>query len=147
MRTLRTALGLALALGAGGCSATPTDDTPTGALKLFLAAMDRSEWDEDALAEAYALMSHDAREALAERARTAEALSGRDLEPWKMIPQGRFRLRFSPRRQGGMREQVDGASAVVVVTGNLEGERAEVPMVLEDDGWRVVLELPPLRPE
>ena len=146
-RTLRARLLplMALALLGAACSSEPTDDTPAGALRLFLETMDRSEWDEAALEDAYGLLSEEARAGLGQRARMATSLSGRDFEPWQMLPQGRFRLRFSPRRSGGMVEHVDGDTAVVVVTGSRSGERADVPMVREQGGWRVVIDLAPVR--
>ena len=136
-----------LLIVAAACSETPTDRTPSGALRLFLSAMDRSEWDEAALRDAYDLLSPDARAALEERADMASTLSGRTFEPWQMLVQGRFRLRFAPRRGGGMVERVDGDRAVVVVSGSRDGERAEIPLVEEDGHWRVDLDLPPLRPD
>lgn len=144
---MRAKLAACAALVAvAGCSSAPTDESPSGALTLFLEAMSRSEWDREALREAYGLLSPQAREGLEERAEMASTLSGRDFEPWDMLPQGRFRLRFAPRRHGGMVERIEGDRAVVVVTGSRDGERAEVAMVREGDGWRVDLELPPVRP-
>lgn len=134
-----------VSLLAAACSSTPSDETPSGALEMFLDAMLRSDWDQDALKEAYGLLSSDARDALRDRAEMANALSGRDFEPWQMLVQGRFRLRFAPRQEGGMAERIDGERAVVVVTGERDGERAEVPMVLEDGAWRVDLQVPPMR--
>ena len=134
-----------LLLGLCACSSAPSDETPSGALLMFLGAMERSDWNQEALREAYALLSADAREALEERAEMANALSGRDFEPWQMLAQGRFRLRFAPRQDGGLSERIDGDRAVVVVTGSRDGERAEVPMVLEDGEWRVDLDIPPMR--
>ena len=138
---------MALLLSLLACTDTPTDETPSGALRLFLEAMDKSDWDAEARKDAYDLLSRRAREGLAERARMANTLSGRSFEPWEMLAQGRFRLRFAPRRQGGMVERIDGDRATVVVTGSRDGERAEVPLVREAEAWRVDLDLPPLRPE
>jgi len=136
---------LAVLLGTLACSSTPTDETPSGALGLFLRAMDRSDWDDDALRRAYGLLDSDARQGLEERAELANSLSGRDFEPWEMLAQGRYRLRFSPRRGDGMREEINGDRATVVVVGERAGQRAEVRMVREEGGWRVALELPPMR--
>ncbi|MFW5875413.1 MAG: hypothetical protein ACOCXM_01625 [Myxococcota bacterium] len=127
-----------------GCPSEPDDSSPAGALHLFLDAMDRSEWDEEAQREAYALLSAEARSRLAQRARQAEALSGRAFEPWDMLTRGRFRLRLAPRDRGGMVERVQGDRATVVVRGRTPERRAEVPMVRAEDGWRVALEVPPL---
>lgn len=140
---LACALG-AVALAAallGGCSDEPTEDTPEGALRLFLDAMDRSQWDREALREAYALLSRTARSRLEQRAARASSLSSRETEGWEMLAQGRFRLRFAPKRAGGMETEMREPRAVVIVRGE-GGQRAEVPMVEEDDGWRVDLRLP-----
>lgn len=134
-------IGIACLLLAG-CGSEPDDTTPSGALQMFLDAMERSQWESGALEEAYRLLSPAAREQLRVRAETATSLSGRTFEPWEMIAQGRYGLRFAPRRSGGMIERVEGDTAIVVVRGSREGQVAEVPMVLEDGRWRVKLELP-----
>ena len=107
--------------------------------------MSRSADDEGALREAYRLVGASARAALARRAERATALSGRAYEPWQMLAQGRFRLRFSPASRGGMRERVEGDHAVVTVTGEQPGQHAEVLLVREHGHWRVELSIPPLR--
>jgi hypothetical protein len=121
------------------CSSEPTDETPRGALRLFLSAMERSDYDDGALFEAYELLDSQARADLDARASSANALPGRDREPWQMLAQGRFQLRFQPRPD--FEEVVDGDRATVIVRGYREGERADVPMVREGDHWRVVLRL------
>jgi len=125
------------------CSTAPTDDDPVGALRLFLAAMERSRTQPSAREQAFALLAEPSREALRRRARLATALAGgRDLEPYELLVPGRFRMRFSPRSGDGFTAQVDGERATVVVRGRGEGERAEVGMRLEGGHWRVLLELP-----
>lgn len=137
---LRCAL---LALIVTGCEDVPTDETPRGALRLFLAAMERSERDPDALAEAYALLSEPTRRELRARAR---AVGDERLEPWDMLVRGRFRLTFTPASGSrGMRERIRGSRATVIVTDARGRHRAEVPLVREDGRWRVVLELPSYR--
>jgi len=136
-------VSVAMVLGLSACNSAPSDDTPTGALQLFVAAMDRSEWDDNALRDAYALLSPAARDALRVRAEEAGSLSGREFDPWQMLAQGRFRLRFAPRPGDGMEERVEGERAVVVVSGSRPDHRAEVPMLLENGRWRVDLVLPP----
>jgi hypothetical protein len=139
---MRAVLTLALVLAAG-CDDVPTDETPRGALTMFLAAMDRSERDPDALQEAYALLSSSTRRELAARAR---AVGNERLEPWDMLVRGRFRMTFTPRAGSrGMRERIRGSRATVIVTDQDERRRAEVPLVKEDGRWRVVLELPSYR--
>jgi len=136
------AMGLGCSL-AVGCSDPPTDETPSGTVRLFLEAMDRSSWDSSALEEAFSLLAPQARTALAERAKKAASLSGQELEPWDMIAQGRYRLRFAPRGGDGLREQIDGDQAVVTVVGG-PVQRADVPLVREGDRWRIVLDVPAL---
>src|SRR5574339_674058 len=98
---------------------------------MWLEAMNRSPEDPTALREAYQLMAAPARRQLRERAELATSLSGRDFQPWEMLAQGRYRLRFAPKEPGGMRERIQGARAVVIVTGAREGQVAEVPMLEE----------------
>lgn len=132
-------IAAALLLGASfaGCSTEPTRETPSGALELFIEAMERSARDRGALEQAFELLSPKAQKALRKRAQLAGSLAGRDFEPWEMIAQGRFRLRFAPSR---MQARVDGQRAVVVVEGSEPGQQAEVPMVADEQGgWRVDL--------
>jgi len=128
-----------------GCSSTPSVETPAGALSLFLAAMDRSAEDPGALRAAYLLLDKRARQQLQLRARKAETLAGRDLMPWEMLAEGRFRLRFAPAARGGMRAKVTGNRAEVIVTGSAKGQQVKVPMVREPEGWRVELAIPELQ--
>ncbi|MDQ3033911.1 MAG: hypothetical protein M3Y87_15955 [Myxococcota bacterium] len=145
---LRRAAPLALALLAlVGCSRELDDSTPEGAAGMFLAAIEQSSTDRDALRRAYEVIDSESQRRLSERARSATALGAREYEPWEMIVHGRALLRFVPQRGSGLRAR-DGAledEAIVVVTGEAEGQRAEVPMRLEDDGWRVVLDVPDVR--
>jgi hypothetical protein len=106
--------------------------------------MDRSSWDQSALKEAFHLLEADARAALSERAREVPSLSGRELEPWDMIAQGRYRLRFAPRPGDGLREVIDasGDRATVTVLGADPDDRAAVPLVRERGRWRIALAVP-----
>jgi hypothetical protein len=131
---------------APGCNREPDDRTPSGALRLFVTAMERSEHDARALEDAYRLLAPDAREALAERARRAESLAGREMKPADMLVQGRFRVRVPVSDRGELVERVEGDRAVVVVPGAGETGPVEVPMVKDGDRWRVVLEVPSLIP-
>ncbi len=141
MRSFRRMLiVLALLASASACSDVPSDQTPRGALRLFLSAMERSEHDPDAQREAYALLSASTRRALAARAHDAETLGADGLEPWEMLVRGRYRQTFAPARGSrGMRERIDGDRARVVVTSEDGSRRAEVPLVREDGRWRIVL--------
>ncbi|HBQ11908.1 MAG TPA: hypothetical protein DEF51_12415 [Myxococcales bacterium] len=63
-----------------------------------------------------------------------------------MIVRGRFRQSFIPARGGrGMRETIDGNAATVIAENEEGDRRAEVHLVLEEEGWRVILDLPPAR--
>lgn len=128
-----------------GCGEERQDATPEGALTGFLDAIERSGDSRGALEQAYGLIDASAQERLVDRARSATALGARELNPWELLVEGRALLRFHPRRGGGMRSQVTGDRAVVTVVGEDGDERAEVPMVRQADGWRVVLEVPEFR--
>lgn len=143
---MRSAALLLPILLASACSDLPSDETPRGAVRLFLSAMARTEEDPAALREAYGLLSASTRRALVERERFAESLGASELYPWDMLVRGRHRPSFAPARGArGMREQVDGDSAIVVVTNEAGTRTAEVPLVREDGRWRIVLSIPPVR--
>jgi hypothetical protein len=129
-------LGLLIACSGEGVQASPTE-----VLRQFLAAMDQGAADEDALRGAYELLATPAQRSLQARADRAKTLAGQSFEPWQLLAQGRFRLRFSPAPRRGMRERIDGDNATVTVTGHATHERAEVQLVRERGGWRVVLDL------
>jgi hypothetical protein len=138
---------LLFALLLPACGRPELDDDPVTTVRSFLDLMERSGADEAALSEAYTLLDRSAQQALRARAERARSLSGRSFEPWQMLAQGRFRLRFALVSPGGLRARVQGARATVVATGQRPGERAEIPLVREGDAWRIVLSLPPLRSE
>jgi hypothetical protein len=146
MRARRSFVVLVLALLVSACSDVPSDETPRGALRLFLSAMDRSDRDPDALRDAYALLSASTRRALAQRAHDAETLGADGLEPWEMLVRGGYRQTFTPARGArGLREHVDGDQARVVVTSEDGTRHAEVPLVREHGRWRVVIAIPSAR--
>lgn len=140
-RSLLAAALVACALAAG-CAPRISDETPSGALQLFLAAMGESEHDGAALERAYRLLAPESRAKLRARAELASSLAHRRFEPWDMMVRGRYGLRFEPRRQGGFVERIDGDRALVQVVGQGPRDRAEVPMAREGDAWRVVLAIP-----
>jgi hypothetical protein len=147
-RVVGCAWALALAMGVAACSDAPSDDTPRGTVRLFLQAMERSERDPSALEDAYRLLARPTRRALMERAHMAGSLGGREFQPWEMLVRGRYRQTFTPRRGGrGMRESIEGDRATVTVTASDGERRAEIPLLREEDGWRIVIDMPPLRPE
>ena len=130
-----------LLVASGACASTPTDETPKGALTLFLNSMQRGAYDPEGLHAAYDLLESSARDALADRARLSGALSnGREFQPWEMLVRGRFQLRFSPE-PGGISEQINGDTAVVTIRGSRANEVATVPLKRENGRWRVALDL------
>ncbi len=132
MRLLAPLFLLSIAFG---CAEEAPDSTPEGALAAFLEAMEESRYDDARRADAYSLLDQETQAELEGRVGRAEALGRAGLEPWEMLAMGRFRLSFEPH---SMQARVDGAEGVVVVQGR-GGERAEVPVVQEPDGWRVRL--------
>jgi hypothetical protein len=142
---LVTVLGFALfAACSAGCSSSPASGaqrTPSETLRQFLAAMDQSASDDRALRVAYQLLASPAQKVLETRAARVKSLAGQSLEPWQMLAQGRFRLRFSPASRRGMRETIEGDRATVTVTGTGPDEHADVPLVREEGEWRVALVL------
>lgn len=138
------ALGASFVLFAWGCEEAPTDATPEGALQLFLVAMDRSDHEAGARQEAYELLSAASRHRLEQRAERATALARRRYEPWEMIAQGRYRLRFVARPNDGIEAEVEGDRAEVIVRG-AQGQVARVPMVRERGRWRIELAIPEMQ--
>lgn len=129
-----------------GCTEAPSDETPSGSVRLFLDSMARSERDPEALREAYALLAAPTRRALQERAHMAGSLGGRVFEPWEMLVAGRYRQSFAPAPGArGMRESIRGEEAIVTVTDAEGAHTARVPVVREEGHWRVVIEIPPAR--
>jgi len=108
--------------------------------------MDRSVDDPTALEEAYQLLDSGSQKELQARALKAETLVGHAYKPWEMLVQGRFRLRFAPRKSGGLVSRVDGDKAIVVAQGARAGDRAEIPLVREDGRWRLTLRIAPVPP-
>jgi hypothetical protein len=146
---LRNSFGAALLCAAvQACSGGDSEArSPVATVRHFLDVMERSAGDEAALEEAYQLLDGSSRKALAERAERASTLAGRRFEPWQMLAQGRFRLRFAPASPRGMRERVSGERALVTVTGAQPSQRAEVPLVFEQGRWRIALPIPTMRTE
>jgi len=134
--------GLAVACSAGSSQpAGGAQRSPSEVLRQFLAAMDQSAADDRALRVAYELLASPAQKVLEARAARVKSLAGQSLEPWQMLAQGRFRLRFTPAARRGMRESISGDRATVTVTGVGPDELAQVPLVREHGQWRVSLVL------
>ncbi len=142
----RFARGFALAacgLAAGACQADAVDAGPDEVVEEFVARMQRVHGDPKAARDAYELLWSDAKRSLAERAKRASAVAGRELAPQAMLAPSRFWLSFLPKRYSA---HIDGDWAVVTAVGEEPPQREEVKCVREDGHWRVVLVLPPLPP-
>jgi hypothetical protein len=104
--------------------------------------MEASDDDAHAIREAYALLGPTARANLGERAERASRLEGHRVEPWEMLAEGRFGLKFRPK---SMVSHVEGDQATVAVTGDEPlTEHALVHCAREAASWRVEPELPPV---
>jgi hypothetical protein len=135
---------LALALSLTACETDPVDATPERVVEEFIARMQRVHGDPKSARAAYELLWVEARQNLAERARRARAVAGREVAPEEMLAPSRFSLRFQPKRY---ETRIDGDWAMVTATGEgLEAKEHQIRCVREDGHWRVVLELPPLSP-
>ncbi len=133
-----TALGGLVA----GCEEEASDGEPDRVVAEFINRMQRVHGDRKLARNAYDLLWRDARRNLAERAKRASDVAGREIAPEQMLPPSRFSLHRKPRRYEA---RIDGDWAEVTVTSE-EGAVDRVKCVREDGKWRVVLELPPLPP-
>lgn len=124
------------------CRQEPSDVEPERLVADFIQRMQRVHGERKSARAAYDLLWADARRNLAERAKRASDVAGREIAPEEMLPPSRFSLHHKPRRYEA---RVDGDWAEVTVTGE-DGTVNKVKCVREDGNWRVVLELPPLAP-
>ena len=128
-----------LALVTGGCARSGPDATPEGVVRLWLEKMESAAEDGRAMKEAYALLGPRARANLKERADRASRGQGRRYEPYEMLAEGRFGLRFRPK---AMSSKIDGDDAWVEVKGDGADERASVKCTREGNAWRIEPDLP-----
>ena len=131
--------GFALA----GCGRRAPSATPDGSVRELVERMRRLRGDPGDAKAAYELLSRRSQQNLAARAQRYSAASGKAIAPEAMIVPSRFLLRFEPQRYSA---QISGSFARVEVLGLLAGDRALVPCVFEEGGWRVDLSLPLLPP-
>jgi hypothetical protein len=122
-----------------GCTRAAPDATPEGAVRLFVEKMESGAEDPRAMREAYQLLGPHARSNLKERAERASKGQGRRYEPFEMLAEGRFGLKFRPK---AMTAKIDGDDAFVDVRGDGPEERATVHCMREGPAWRVEPELP-----
>lgn len=125
-----------------GCEEEGSDSDPERLVADFITAMQRVHGERKSARAAYDLLWSDARRNLAERAKRASDVAGREIAPEEMLPPSRFSLRRKPRRYEA---HVDGDWAEVSVSSE-SGSVDRVKCVREDGKWRIVLELPPLAP-
>lgn len=143
MRSRRAALS---ALGAlallCSCEDEGSDSEPDRLVAEFVARMQRVHGDRKSARAAYDLLWSEACRNLAERAKRASDVAGREIAPEEMLPPSRFSLHHKPRRY---ESRIDGDWAEVTITSE-DGAVDRVKCVREMGKWRVVLELPPLPP-
>ena len=129
----------ALVLALAACSHPAANATPEGAVRAWLEHMEDSAGDPDESKEAFLLLGPRARRNLEARAQRASQVEGRHAQAFEMLAEGRFGLKFRPKR---MRATVTGPDAVVDVTGDDPTEQARVVCTREAGGWHVEPELP-----
>jgi|SRR5580704_2281124 hypothetical protein len=145
LRTTRALLlGAAVALVAlTGCGRRAPNVTPDGTVRELVERMQRVHGDPRDARRVFELLSKRAQQNLAARALRYSAASGKAIAPEAMLVPSRVLLRFEPQSYAA---QVSGAHARVEVLGFSAADRAQIPCVFEDGGWRVDLALPPLPP-
>jgi len=126
-----------------GCSHTPPEATPDGAVRAWIEKMESANDDPRAMRDAYQLLGPRARTNLKERADRASRGQGRRYEPYEMMAEGRFGLAFRPK---SMKSHITDDEAIVEVRGEGPDERAEVHCVREAGTWHIELELPDVLP-
>jgi hypothetical protein len=134
MRAVVVALACALA---AGCSHTPPDATPEGALRQFLDDMEAASEDSSTMRSAYDLLGPAARTNLQERARRTSQLQGRQVAPWEMLAAGRFGLAFRPDPKSIRPVRVGDRATVEVFGADPSSEHASIVCVQEAGGWRI----------
>lgn len=135
---------MALSAAFTACEAEANDTTPERVVQEFMDRMQRVHGDAHAARLAYELLWADARRNLAERAKRASAVAGREIAPEEMIAPSHFSLAYQPKK---LTARTDGDWAEVTVLGESSANPPRtVKCVREDGHWRVVLELPPLPP-
>ena len=145
MTPLARLRALVLALGALGpaCQSDGVDAGPDAVVEELVQRLGRVHGDPKAARAAYDLLWSDAKRALAERAKRASAVAGREVAPPSMLAPSRFWLSFLPKRYVA---RIDGDWAVVTAFGEEPSQRQDIKCVREDGHWRVVLVVPPLPP-
>lgn len=141
MRAL--AFAVLFAIASASCKSRAPTATPEGSVRELVERLRRTTGDPANSKATFELLSKRARENLERRAQRYLDASGKPIPPEAMLVPSRFELEFEPQR---FVARVDGERAVVEVAGVRSTDRAAVPCVFEDNGWRVDLSLPPLPP-
>jgi hypothetical protein len=134
----------ALALLLVACSRPAPEQTPEGTVRLWLEKMEEQDEDPRAAREAFALLGPAARANLQQRAERAGRMMGRRVEPYEMLAEGRFGLKFRPKT---MTSHITGDRATVDVVGSDPAEHATIVCARAPDSgdkpaWRIEPELP-----
>ena len=135
-------LGLGLLVLVGGCREESVAPGPEAVLSQFVHVMGGVHGDPVMGEKAVALLWKPARDNLAERARRASALSGRNVALGEMIAPSWFALHLVPDHY---ETRLDGNWAEVTAVAR-DGSHVKSRLVEEGGQWRVALELPPLSP-
>ena len=126
------------------CSRPGPDATPEGAVRELVIHLGRyGEGDPAEAKAALNLLSKEVRDDLDVRAERYSAASGKRVAPELMIAPASFVSRFEARE---LSSRIQGPYAIVTAVGLLPEERAEIPCVYEEGGWRVHMILPALSP-
>ncbi len=126
-----------------GCGRKPPNATPEGAVRELVERIRRTGTDAVSAKAAYDLLAKSSQANLNARAERYSAASGKHIAPEAMIAPASFVERFEARE---LSAEIVGSHARVTAAGLLPGERAEIPCVYEDGGWRVQIDLPALPP-
>jgi hypothetical protein len=121
------------------CSRPAPDSTPEGAVRAWLDKMESQPEDPRAARDALQLLGPSARANLEQRADRASRIMGRRVDPYEMLAEGRFGLKFRPKT---MTSRIDGEKATVDIVGSDPAEHAVITCAHEPAGWRVEPELP-----
>lgn len=133
-----------LVLHVGGCQQQPLDQDPARVVEAFIDRMRAVHGVPERGRLAFELLWSKARENLEERAARASAASGRPVTASEMLVPSRFSLAFEPV---DYRAEIKGHwSRVAVIGRNPQEQLVEIDCYREEEGWRVVLDLPPLPP-
>jgi hypothetical protein len=103
--------------------------------------MDASVSDPKKAKDAYALLDKTTQDKLSKRAERSSRIEGHRVEPYEVLAEGRFALRF---RLKHVTTAISGNTATVSVTGDEPTDVANIKCAKEGVVWRVVLELPEL---